>query len=58
MLSQTVLAWSGGGQAVSGRRTAAIVITVLFALSIGMLMRIAYAGVAFEAQPAKPMKAG
>jgi len=39
-----------------GRRTAAAVITLLFVLSIGMLMRIAYAGVMFDGQPASPTK--
>ena len=58
MLSQTVMTWVGGGQPVPGQRTAAIVITALFALSIGMLMRIAYAGVTFEGQSARPMKVG
>ena len=58
MLSQTVITWSGGGQEVPGRRTVAVVITVLLALSIGMLMRIAYAGVALEGQTANPMKIG
>ena len=58
MLSQTVMTWGGGGQEVSGRRTAAIIITVLFALSIGMLMRIAYAGAALEGHSANPIKVG
>jgi hypothetical protein len=58
MLSQTVLSWGGGTQEVPGRRTAAAVITFLFVLSIGMLMRIAYANVVFEGQPASPMKDG
>lgn len=42
MLSQTVLAW--GGEA-AGQRAGAMVVTALFVLSLGMLMRIAYAGV-------------
>jgi hypothetical protein len=58
MLSQTVISWSGGSQEVPGRQTAAAVITVLFALSIAMLMRIAYAGVVFDGQPASPTKDG
>jgi hypothetical protein len=44
------LAWGGGTQGVPGRRTAAVVITLLFLLSIGMLMRIAYAGIVFDVQ--------
>jgi hypothetical protein len=43
LLSQTVLGWTGGSQEVVGRRSAAVVITLLFVLSVGMLMRIAYA---------------
>jgi len=58
MLSQTVLTWGGGAQEVPGRRTAALAITALFALSIGMLMRIAYAGVVFDGQAVSPTKNG
>ena len=43
---------------MEGRRTAAVVITVLLVLSIAMLMRIAYAGVVFDGQPASPTKDG
>jgi len=56
MLSQTVITWGGGTQEVPGRRTAAAVITLLLVLSIGMVMRIAYAGVVFDGQPASPTK--
>jgi hypothetical protein len=56
MLSQTVVAWTGGGQDVPGRGAAAGVITVLLVLSIAMLMRIAYAGVVFGVQTASPTK--
>ena len=58
MLSQTVLNWGSGGQEVPGRRLAAVVIPVLFVLSVGMLMRIAYAGVVFDGQPDSPTKDG
>jgi hypothetical protein len=51
MLSQTVLIWGGGNQEVPGQRTSALVITAMFALSVGMLMRIAYAGVVFDGPP-------
>jgi hypothetical protein len=44
LLSQTVMGWTGGSQEAPGRRVAGVVITVLFVLSIAMLMRIAYAG--------------
>jgi hypothetical protein len=54
MLSQTVITWGGGSQEVLGRQTAAMVITLLLVLSIGMLMRIAYAGVLFDVQPGGP----
>ena len=58
LLSQTVIGWAGGGQEVSGRHAAATVITVLFALSLGLLMRIAVAGVVFDGQAASPTKDG
>jgi hypothetical protein len=58
LLSQTVIVWVGGGDAMPGRRTAAAVITLLFVLSIGMLMRIAYAGVVFDGQAASPTPGG
>lgn len=58
MLSQTVITWGGGSQEVPGRQTAAAVITLLLVLSIGMLMRIAYAGVLFDVQPASPTTDG
>jgi hypothetical protein len=48
LLSQTVIAWTGG--AARDARPAAMMITVLLALTIAMLMRIAYAGVVFEGQ--------
>jgi hypothetical protein len=58
MLSQTILTWGSGSEGVSGRRLAAAVVTLLFVLSLAMLMRIAYAGVVFDGQPAKPAKDG
>ena len=56
MLSQTVLAWGGGTQEAPGRLTAAAVITLLLAFSLGMLMRIAYAGAAIYGPPPGPAK--
>ena len=53
LLAQTAMTWAGGSQEVPGRRLAAVVITALFALSMVMLMRIAYAGVVFDGQPAR-----
>ena len=58
MLSQTVITWTGGGQEVPGRRAAAIVISALLVLSLGMLMRIAYAGGVVETRAANSMKVG
>jgi hypothetical protein len=58
LLSQVVTVWSGGGERIQGRGTAAAVITVLFALSIAMLMRIAYAGAVFDGRSASPTKDG
>jgi len=56
MLSQAVLTWGEKTQAIPGRQTVALLITVLFVLSIGMLMRIAYAGVVFDGRSASPTK--
>lgn len=58
LLSQTIITWAGGSQEVPGRQRAAAVITLLFVLSIGMLMRIAYAGVLFDVQPGRPTTDG
>ncbi len=58
MLSQTVITWGGESQEAPGQRTAALVITILFAFSIAMLMRIAYAGAVFDGERANPTKAG
>lgn len=58
MLSQTVITWGGGSLEVPGRQRAAAVITLLLVLSIGMLMRIAYAGVLFDVQPGRPTTDG
>jgi hypothetical protein len=56
MLSQTVMSWGGGSEELPGRRAAALFIPFLFALSIGMLIRVAYAGVVFEGQPSSAIK--
>jgi hypothetical protein len=58
MLSQTVMTWGGGTQEVPGRRTATVVITLLFVLSLAMVMRIAYAGLLFDGQASGPPKDG
>ncbi len=54
MLSQAVMTWTGGSQEVAGRRMAAAVTVVLFVLSMGMLMRVAYAGTGLDGQPTSP----
>ena len=56
MLSQTVMNW--GGQVLPGERSAMPVIAILLAISMGMLLRIAYAGVVFSGQPGIPVKDG
>jgi hypothetical protein len=56
MLSQTVIVWTGGSEEVTGRRGAAVVITVLLALSLGMVMRIAYTGLETYGQPTNAAK--
>jgi len=56
MLSQTVMNF--GGQEFPGQRSATPVIAILLALSMGMLLRIAYAGVVLSGQPGGPAKDG
>ena len=58
LLSQAATGWMGGGEAVPGRRAAAAVVTLVFVMSIAMLMRIAYAGMVFDGQAASPTKDG
>jgi len=48
LLSQAVTGWTTGSEQISGRRTAVIVITLLFGLSLLMLVRIAHAGQKFD----------
>ena len=54
LLSQTVLGWWSDGAAAVGQRTVALLTTLLLALSIGMLMRIAYAGLSLDGPPGGP----
>jgi hypothetical protein len=56
MLSQTLITWTGGRLEVTGHRTAAAVITLLLVLSLGMVVRIAWAGVVFDVPSANPTK--
>lgn len=54
LLSQTFMGWWGGGTEMPGRRISAILVTFLFLLSMGMLMRIAYAGMQLDGLPGRP----
>jgi hypothetical protein len=56
LLSQAFLSWSG--ESVPGRTGAAAVITFLFLISIGMMLRIASAGMVFAGPSASPMEKG
>ena len=56
LLSQTVIGWGGGNNGIQGHTASAVINTLLFVLSIGMLMRIAYAGAAFDGKPASSTK--
>jgi hypothetical protein len=58
MLAQTVKAWLGEGARVEGRGTAAALITLLFVLSIGMLLRVVWSGVVLDASPAVGTNSG
>jgi hypothetical protein len=55
LLSQVVSGWLAGPEAGPGRRTAAVVVTLISAISLGMLMRITTAGMESEGQPANPL---
>jgi hypothetical protein len=57
MLSQVVMNW-GGGQDVPGQSSATPVMAILLVLSMGMLVRIAYAGVVFRGPAGGPAKDG
>jgi hypothetical protein len=55
LLTQTFMGWSGGS---GGLQTVAVVITLLLALSLGMLVRIAWSGMVFDVPPAGQTKEG
>jgi hypothetical protein len=57
LLSQAVLNWSGSEE-ITGRRAAAAVMTFLLLMSLGMLMRIAYTGLAACGPGTSPSNAG
>jgi hypothetical protein len=56
LLSQTVMAWSATRGETAAAPSGAIVLTLALVISIGMLMRIAYAGNAFDHGPAQAKK--
>lgn len=47
MLSQSVMTWGSEVEAAAAPRSPALTITFLFVVSMGMLARVAYAGVSF-----------
>lgn len=58
LLAQMIRGFLGQGEAVSGRQAATVVVTLVFVISMGMLTRIAYAGVEFEGQATSLAKDG
>jgi len=56
LISQAVMNWGGGTEEVPGGRIVALLVVLLGVSSIGMLMRIAYAGATFDGQAAKLTK--
>ncbi len=58
LLQQAFSSWSGGSGASQGRRTVAVVITLLLVLSLGMLLRIAWSGMVFDVPAGGPAKDG
>ncbi len=51
LLSQSVMAWWGGSQVIQGGQWVALLITLLLVISMGTLMRVAYAGMSCGAEP-------
>ena len=58
LLARTVIGWSGGTTAVPRHEGFATITTLLFLLSLAMLIRIAYAGVLGEGPAADRTSAG
>jgi hypothetical protein len=56
LLTQTFMGWSGGSGGLQVGRTVAAVITLLLALSLGMLVRIAWSGMVFDVPAGGPTK--
>ncbi|HNQ87930.1 MAG TPA: hypothetical protein PKM73_04790 [Verrucomicrobiota bacterium] len=51
LLANTVSMWEGGSPGMPEGRTLPMIVSLLFVLSFAMLVRIAYAGVVFQAPP-------
>jgi len=51
LLSQAVLTWGGRIGGVSPNRLAPVLMFVMLVFSVGMLLKIAYAGATFDGQP-------
>lgn len=58
LLPQTFTSWSGASLAMQAGRTVAVLTTLLLVLSVGMLVRIAWAGVVFDVPPGTPAQDG
>ena len=58
LLGQAIMVPTGQNLSLPGERTAVAVIGLLFFLSMGIVVRIAWAGVAFGQQPPNPRKEG
>jgi hypothetical protein len=58
LMTQTFMSWSGGSAGFHGGQKVAVVITLLLALSMAMLVRIAWAGVVFDVPPASRTQEG
>jgi hypothetical protein len=56
LLPQTFTSWSGGSGGIQAGRAVAVVTTLIFALSLGMLLRIAWSGMVFDVPAAGPTK--
>ena len=58
LLSQAVMLWADEAHKAASYRTAALLMTLLFALSVGMLVRIAYAGLGTGPLGSRSLDAG
>jgi hypothetical protein len=53
LLGQAIMKWRGNPAEAAHHGGGVLIITLLFVLSLGMLMRILYAGMAMQAPPAQ-----